>query len=121
MKVLYEIFVPTLYGDNLKPIRTRHHKNWDKFVQGITGGLTILSSAKGKWVENGVEFPEKIIPVRVMCDETEIPSIGYGSYPNYDKSQIRDIIKFTLKHYRQKAVMYYVVSNDVKIVYADKA
>jgi len=49
MKVLYEILVPTIYGDTMKPIRTRHHKEWDKYIQSITGGLTILSSAQGKW------------------------------------------------------------------------
>jgi len=40
MNMLFEILVPTLYGDNLKPIRTRHHKKWDERVQAITGGMT---------------------------------------------------------------------------------
>jgi hypothetical protein len=121
MKVLYEILVPTLYGDNQRPIRTRHHKEWDKFVQKITGGLTILSSAKGKWTHQGTEYPERVIPVRVMCDERFYPVPDTECLEQYrDTSQINKIIHFTMTHYRQKAVMYYVVSNDVQIVYAQE-
>jgi hypothetical protein len=110
MKVLYEVLVPTIYGDTLKPIRTAHHKEWDKYIQTITGGLTILSSAKGKWIYKGVEYPEKIIPVRVMVEETQ----------TIEKTQINKIINFTLRHYRQNAVMYYVISREVEIVYSQE-
>ena len=100
MKNLYEILVPTIYGDSLKPIRTRHHKQWDERVQSISGGLTILAPAKGKWTYKGTEYPEKVIPVRIMCDDV----------------QMMKIVNITLSHYRQKAVMYYVVSREVNIV-----
>ena len=109
MKVLYEVLVPTIYGDTMKPIRTRHHKEWDKYIQSITGGLTILSSAQGKWTHEGVEYPEKVIPVRVMVEE---------ACQGNEHTQINKIVQFTLTHYRQKAVMFYVVSNQVQIVYA---
>ncbi len=98
---LYEILVPTKYGDTEKPIRTRHHKEWDKKVQKITGGLTILAPAKGKWVYKGREYPEKIIPVRVACSPAEIEVIA----------------KFSLMHYRQKAIMFYLLSNYVRTIY----
>lgn len=104
MKILYEILVPTIYGDTLKPIRTRHHKKWDERVQAITGGMTILASARGKWVFQGVEYPEKVIPVRIMCNE----------------AQMKRIVQITIEHYRQKAVMYYVLSNQVFVVEAPK-
>lgn len=100
---LYEILVPTKYGDTVKPIRTKHHKEWDKRVQKITGGLTILSAAKGKWTHQGVEYPEKVLPVRIMCTA----------------EQINQIVRITITHYRQTAVMYYRVSDDVHIVYAN--
>jgi len=101
MKVLYEVLVPTMYGyPNIAPISTRHHKNWDKEVVKITGGMTLMKPAEGRWVDNGVEYPERVIPVRIMCEESSISSI----------------INFTLKHYRQKAVMYYVVSREVHII-----
>ncbi len=105
MNILYEILVPTIYGDTLKPIRTRHHKKWDELVQAISGGMTILSSAMGKWTFKGVEYPEKVIPVRIMCNST----------------QMKEIVNITLRHYRQKAVMYYVLSNEVQIVYAKES
>ena len=103
MKLLYEILVPTIYGDTLKPIRTRHHKKWDARIQAISGGMTILSSARGKWTFQGIEYPEKVIPVRIMCTE----------------AQMKKIVDITLSHYRQKAVMYYVLSNQVFIVHAE--
>ena len=103
MKFLYEILVPTRYGDTLTPIKTKHHKKWDIRVQSISGGLTILSPAQGKWIYKGVEYPEKVIPVRIMCTEP----------------QIKEIIKITIKHYRQNAVMYYVLSNNVYIVHRE--
>ncbi len=100
MKILYEVLVPTIYGDTVKPIKTRHHKEWDKQVQRISGGMTILSPAKGKWIFKGEEFPEKVSPVRIMCSQDDMIKI----------------VKMTLKHYRQKAVMFYVLSNQVFIV-----
>lgn len=101
MTYLYEILVPTIYGDTLKPIRTRHHKVWDTKVQKISGGLTIMSPAKGKWVYKGEEYPEDVIPVRIKCTDMEMYNIG----------------KMTMEHYRQKAVMYYRLSDDVHILY----
>lgn len=104
MKLLYEILVPTRYGDGkMSPIKTRHHKKWDERIQAISGGMTILSSARGKWTFQGVEYPEKVIPVRIMCTE----------------AQMKKIVEITISHYRQKAVMYYVLSNQVFIVNAE--
>ena len=102
---LYEILIPTKYGDGdgQKSIRKRHHLCWDKYIQTITGGLTIMSTGKGVWIHNGEEIREKVIPVRIMCGENEITKIA----------------KFTLTHYRQKAVMYYQVTNYVRIIHAN--
>ena len=117
MKVLYEILVPTMYGyPKITPIRTAHHKNWDKEVIKITGGMTLMKPAQGRWVDKGVEYPERVIPVRVMCNEPYYdcanPDFGVNQF------QIKKIIEFTLSHYRQKAVMYYALSREVEIVYA---
>lgn len=101
MKKMYEIIIPTMYGDTLKPIKTKHHKSWDRWVQSITGGLTILSSAKGKWIYNGVEYPEKVIPVRICCEQKDI----------------QRIIQFTLSHYRQKVVLAYCVSSEIYMMW----
>lgn len=103
MKFLYEILVPTMFGDTQTPIGTRHHKSWDTRVQRISGGLTVLSPARGKWIYKGVEYPERVIPVHIMCTEPEM----------------KQIVKLTMEHYRQNAIMYYVLSNDVHIVHRE--
>lgn len=96
--------VPTLYGDTEKPIRTKHHKKWDEYVRKITGGLTINGVSKGQWVDpnTGALWVERIIPVQIACTP----------------DQIKKIVNFTLEHYRQKAVMYCVLSSEVRIVKA---
>lgn len=99
---LYEILVPTKYGDTNRPIRTKHHKNWDMVVRKLAGGLTILSPAKGQWVYQHDVYEERVIPVRIMCDPIAI----------------REIVRFTLSHYRQISVMWYVVSEECEITYS---
>lgn len=97
---LYEILVPTIYGDTMKPIRTKHHKKWDERVKKLSGRLTILTPGKGVWVHEGVDYIERVIPVRIMCEE----------------DVMKKIVDITLQHYRQKAVMYYVLSTECFIV-----
>ena len=100
---LYEILVPTIYGDTMKPIRTKHHKKWDERIKKLSGGLTILTPGKGIWVHEGKDYVERVIPVRIMCTD----------------KVMKKIVNITLQHYRQKAVMYYVISNECFIVHAE--
>lgn len=101
MSALWEILVPTI-RNNGKPFRTKHHKEWDKQVKRITGGLTVLRPAKGQWVApTGHEFNERMIPVRIMCGEEDI----------------KEIARRTIKHYDQLAVFYYKVSEDCRIMH----
>ncbi len=93
---LFEILVPTKYGHNGKPISTKHHKNWDKYVRNISGGLTILTPGKGQWISKDELYEERVIPVRIMCT-TE---------------QMDKIVAFSFTHYRQIAIMYYVLSDE---------
>lgn len=97
---LWEILVPCVMLGKL--VTVRHHKRWDEYVRRISGGLTILTPGKGQWTnkETGILHEERVIPVRIACDE----------------NQINDIIGFTLKHYKQFAVMAYLVSEKVLIV-----
>ena len=96
---LWEVLVPTIM--NKKHVRTRHHKQWDKFVRSISGGLTVLKPAKGQWLEPTSKelYEERTIPVRIACT----------------RKQIDKIIDFTIKHYNQLAVMAYKLSNEVII------
>jgi hypothetical protein len=93
------------YWNTGKPIRTRHHKEWDKVVRKVAGGLTIYKPAKGQWVDSSTDnlYAERVIPVRIACTE----------------NQIKQIAKFTISHYKQLAVMIYVVSDKVLIIKAD--
>jgi hypothetical protein len=79
---------------------TRYHRVWDAEVRRITGGLTVLTPAKGQWVApDGELFCERMIPVRIM-----------GT-----RSQIDQIIDFTLMYYDQLAVFCAKVSDEVII------
>ena len=100
MNKLFEILVPTMYGDTVKPISTKHHKEWDKVVRSLSGGLTILKVGKGQWIYRNNLFEERVIPVRIFTD---------------DKT-MKKIIDFFFLYYRQNAIMYYVVSTECYIV-----
>jgi hypothetical protein len=105
-KYLWEILVPTIHRSSGKPIKTRYHRVWDEKVREISGGLTILQPTKGQWLSmTGELFVERMIPVRIMCNAYEI-------------EQIADM---TAKYYNQLAVMFYQVSDEVKVKhYQDK-
>jgi len=99
---LWEILIPTLMGDNEKPVRTKHHRQWDKYVRALSGGLTILKPTKGQWLnpQSKELIEERMIPVRIACAESDMTKI----------------INFTLSHYRQKTVMAYQISSKVLMV-----
>ena len=94
---MWEILVPTISNEG-KPFKTRYHKVWDEKVQAISGGLTILTPTKGKWVSPcGNEFHERMIPVRIIATRDEIEKI----------------IDITMNFYNQLAILAYKISNDV--------
>lgn len=99
-KKLWGILVPrcSRYG---KEYPLSYHKKWDEKVRSMAGGITILRSAKGHWVNHkGKLFVEEMIPVMIYCNEQIV-----------DK-----IIKYTLKYYHQESVMAYEISSNVKLV-----
>lgn len=100
---LWEILVPTVRNDG-KPYRTRYHRVWDKKVDEISGGLTIMKPARGRWVHQGRTYEERMIPVRIYCTE----------------QQISDIIDFTIKYYDQIAVFAHRVSDKVILRHRDE-
>lgn len=83
-----------------RKIPVSYHRRWDSAVRAIAGGLTIFEPAKGEWLHlDSKLFSEKMIPVRISCADAAI-------------AQIADL---TARHYKQKAVMYYRVSDQVII------
>jgi hypothetical protein len=105
-KQLWEILVPTVRS--IEPPRfytTRYHRVWDSKVREITGGLTIMSPNKGQWISpDGKLFKERMIPVRIMCNPTEI----------------EEIAQMTARYYNQQAVMFFKVTDTVEIRYYDE-
>lgn len=102
---LWEIMVPC-HTNAGKPYRTRHHRQWDEQVLRITNGMTIMKPTIGWWQPGRPEerFRDRMIPVRIACTS----------------KQMDEIIKRTLNHYPdQEAVMAYVISEEVRIVYRD--
>lgn len=105
MNALYEILVPTEKPDCIpgknRYFTKKYHQEWDKKVIAISNGLTVLQPTKsGSWVApNGKLFREKMIPVRVACTKDEIVKI----------------MDVAAKHYKQKAIMAYKLSEEVLI------
>lgn len=101
---LYEILVPCRWNDGV-PIRTKHHREWDRQVRAVSGGLTIQKPAVGQWVDQGELYKERVIPVRIACSAEDIAKIA----------------SITIVHYQQLAVMYHLVSEEAEIVFATDA
>lgn len=95
-KQMWEILVPA--SNKIQEFSFEHHKAWDEFVIAISGGITVMRTAKGEWVSPDNErFKDRMIPVRIKCS----------------RKQIKRIIEFTIKHYDQQAVLAYKISSDV--------
>lgn len=94
---IWEILVP--YSNNKgEKFVMKHHKEWDAFVKKLTGGITILRTSKGEWISpSGQLYAERMIPCRIMCTE----------------DQIDKIVDFTIDHYKQEAVIWYKISDEV--------
>ena len=101
---MWEILVPASNNKDLG-FTYEHHKAWDAFVRSVTGGVTIMKTAKGEWVSpTGKLYKDRMIPCRIICTE----------------EQISEIIDFTIDHYKQEAVLAYKISNDVILRYKTK-
>ena len=93
-QMMWEILVPVKDNSGNK-FPLSYHNEWDNFVENLTGGLTVMRPAKGRWISPiGTKVHEKMIPCRIRCSEEDI----------------NKIVDFTIKHYNQEAVAYYLVS-----------
>ena len=101
---LWEILVPACNNKDLK-FSYEHHKEWDEFVKDISGGVTIMKTAKGEWLSpTGELYIDKMIPCRIACSWEELSVI----------------IDFTIEHYKQEAVLAYKISDDVILRHKNK-
>lgn len=95
-KELWEVLVPCVRNDG-RPFHTRYHRIWDRKVEAISSGLTVLLPGRGTWVHEDRTVRERMIPVRIMCT----------------REQIDQIVDFTLEYYDQLVVMAYRVSDEI--------
>jgi hypothetical protein len=96
-KKLWKILVPVTQDG--KKIKKKCHRQWDSKVSDIAGGLTLFKPKKGRWKHGGKMFSEKMIRVEIAATDIEIAEIA----------------RMTAQHYEQKAVMYYLKSEQVVI------
>lgn len=97
---MWEILVPTERRQNPgKYYTTRYHRVWDHKVRAITGGLTIMSPARGQWINpnTGDLFNERMIPVRIIATREEIEKI----------------VDLTIDYYDQLVILCYKISDEV--------
>ena len=97
---VWKILVPANNNQAIE-FSISHHHEWDEFVRKLVGGVTIMKSAKGQWVNpNGQLYTDKMIPCEISCT----------------KQQIKAIAHFTKHHYRQEAIAYYKISNKFNLI-----
>ena len=99
-KQLWKIYVPEFWPDAGK-IPVESHKEWDKKVCEIAGGMTLLQREKGRWMDGlGGLQPDAMIPVQIACS----------------RDQILTIALMTKTYYKQEAIFFYKVSDEVWVV-----
>jgi hypothetical protein len=94
---LWEILVPVEdnYGNEFS---LSYHREWDSKVRELTGGLTIMKTAKGQWCStSGQIFVDETIPVRVACD----------------REILNKILAMTKVYYNQEVIFAFKVSEEV--------
>lgn len=104
---MWEILVPT--ERRLEPGKyysTRYHRVWDAKVRKITHGLTVMTPARGQWINptTGELFQERMIPVRIIATRDEIDQI----------------VDLTIDYYNQLAVLCYKISDEVILKFRAK-
>ena len=100
--LLWEILVPTQFDDTKENIPVEHHREWDLLVREVSGGLTMLRSATGQWVHLGKVHQEHVVPVRLVAT----------------RAQMEEVARFTVRHYRQRVIMAYKISDEVMFMTA---
>lgn len=94
---LWEILVPRFSNEGVE-YTVEYHQQWDKLTREIAGGVTILQTAKGHWLNpERTLFVEEMIPVRVYCS----------------RGSLDKIVDLTLDYYNQEAVLAYEISSNV--------
>jgi len=97
-KSLWEIMIPKNI-DKHTIFHVSSHRQWNKYVEELTGGMVFFSNLDRRWISSTKTSPyfDNKIPVRIFCS----------------KEQMDKIIDFTMQHYDQKHVIAYELSNNI--------
>lgn len=99
-KKLWEMLIPEKY------LKSKQFNLWQQLIHEISGGITILSTAKGTWISpNGELLNDAMIPVRFIATETEAQTIA----------------ELSLVYFEQQAIMYYKISDQPLIIYKNNS
>lgn len=96
---LWAILVPR-YRSNGDEIDVSFHREWDRRVSKMIGGLTILPSVTGCWGDT----KERSIVVQLACSGEDMKAIA----------------EMTAEWYSQEAVLYWLVSDVAVIARVEK-
>lgn len=100
MHALWEILVPLVKPNSSVRFSKSHHEKWYALVRSITGGLTVFAPVYGQWLSpEGNIVKEVLVPIRISCT--------FG-----DINKVSDLVA---SHYNQTAVMFYKLTDDVRI------
>lgn len=104
-KELWIILIPS-HTQSYTLANRAYFIDWCEKVYKIAGGLTVLSEVQGQWFDKKTK--------KLVEEWNQEIQIGCT------KNQIEQIADMTAVHYQQKAVMYYKISDFVKIKEYDK-
>lgn len=95
-KKLWEMLIPENY------LKTKQFTLWQELVHDISGGITILSTAKGTWISpKGDLLKDAMVPIRFIATEVEAQTIA----------------ELSLVYFEQQAIMYYKISDQPVIIF----
>ena len=98
MKNLYEILIPVADNDG-HTFSNSYRKIFVDILIKETGGLSVLPTVKGFWIDKGITYADENTPLRVICTGEDIERFAY----------------IAKEHFNQLAILYYKISDDVVI------
>ena len=102
-KRLWAIVRP-MQSNSGKPFTVEHHRAWEDNVIGTFGGATFLPVADGAWKHGGMIFREPMQQINVI-----------GTW-----DQMLNLVRETMLHYDQLAIMWHMVAHDPHITYREE-
>jgi hypothetical protein len=95
-RLLWRILLPVAGNDGLLFL-SRHHKRFYDLVLELSGGSTENSWSNGNWIDEGVLYQDRVVPLEFLATTEEAEKI----------------LAFACKHYDQSEILCYPISDRV--------